>query len=460
MAGKHSLEKSPSRHRATQATLLGIGILTGMTLVTTPTACNAGSVRISREPLAQTGENDVSSSTAPFLDEDRLDVEPKIEQKASNRESTVSGEDPILVKSDASLFQLRSEPEFCAGLKAGECLTLVIQVPGSVLQSSLGLGVLGLTLASRSYSDVMHRTCSEGLKVGLPVIEAGLPLVRRNGVAKALFSSFKRTRCLYQVLTDESQVAPRLASNETGLKVRLVDFNLQGTALSSNPVVGKFEFNESRMATSFHDVSLRVPSDSQSTDWEPVRGGWNLFDTATYSGIFKTSTVNVVVNRGLVFKASGFGIASYLNTVVEPFLTESSRTQSLVKAKAQIEMMRMAVRSLRQGRSMVTSSLVLLGMGLDAIKQLCSAPGSDCRVQNSERDLVSQLDATFENGQPLESQSKALLIDALKYVPLGLLRAVFEHADERALVAQLKPATEPFDKSASAVSSPSSPAGR
>jgi|GEM_PF-624538 len=459
MAGKQALEKSRSKHRATQATFLGLGMLTGITLVTTPTACNAGSVRISREPLAQTGENDISSTTAP-LDEERLDVESKIEQIASNREATVSGEDPVLVKSDATLFQMKSEPEFCAGLKAGECLTLVIQVPGSVLQSSLGLGVLGLTLASKSYSDLMHRTCSEGLNVGLPVIEAGLPLLRRNGVAKALFSSFKRTRCLYQVLTDESQVAPRLASNETGLKVRLVDFNLQGTAISSNPVVGKFEFNESKMATSFHDVSLRVPSDSQSTDWEPVRGGWNLFDTATYSGIFKTSNVNVVVNRGLVFKASGFGIASYLNTVVEPFLTESTRTQSLVKAKAQIEMMRMAVRSLRQGRSMVTSSLVLLGMGLDAIKQVCSAPGSDCRVQNSERDLVSQLDANFENGQPLESQSKALLIDALKYVPLGLLRAVFEHADERALVAQLKPTTEPFGKSASGVSSPSAPAGR
>lgn len=459
MAGKQTLEKRQSKHRSTQATLLGLGMLTGITLVSTPTACNAGSVRISREPLARTGENDISSSTAP-LEEERLEVEPKIEQIASSRETTVSGEDPVLVKSDATLFQLKSEPEFCAGLKAGECLTLVIQVPGSVLQSSLGLGVLGLTLASKSYSDLMHRTCSEGLKVGLPVIEAGLPLLRRNGVAKSLFSPFKKTRCLYQVLTDESQLPPRLASNETGLKVRLVDFNLQGAAISTNPVIGKFEFKESKMATSFHDVSVRVPSDSQSTDWEPVRGGWNFFDTATYSGIFKTSNVNVTVNRGLVFRANGFGIASYLNTVVEPFLTESTRTQSLVKAKAQIEIMRMAVRSLRQGRSVVTSSLVLVGMGLDAIKQLCSAPGSDCRVQNSERDLVSQLDAAFENGQPLESQSKALLIDALKYVPLGLLRAVFEHADERAFVAQFKPASEFAGTGGSAVSSPSAPAGR
>jgi hypothetical protein len=159
MAEKQTLEKNRSKHRATQSALLGLGILTGMTLVSTPTACNAGSVRISREPLAQTGENDISSSTTP-LNEERLEVEPKIEQIASNREATVSGEDPVLVKSDATLFQLKNEPEFCAGLKAGECLTLVIQVPGSVLQSSLGLGVLGLTLASKSYNDLMHRTCS------------------------------------------------------------------------------------------------------------------------------------------------------------------------------------------------------------------------------------------------------------------------------------------------------------
>jgi hypothetical protein len=427
------------KRKMMQALCLGVGVLTGVTLVSAPVACNPGNVRISREPMAQTGDKDVNSS-GPTLNEERLEVAPEIEQVAANTEPTVSGEDPRLIKSDPSLFAVKAEPEFCAGLKPGECLTLVIQVPSTLLQSSLGLGVLGLSLASKSYSDLLHRTCGEGLKVGLPVIEAGLPLFRRNGVAKSLFSGFKRTRCLYQVLTDESDVPPQLGSNETGLKVRLVDFTLNGSAVSTNPVIGKFEFKESKLNTSFHDVAVRIPKADQSTSWEPVRGGWNVFDMATYSGIFKTSNVNVTVSRGLVFKANGFGIASYLNTVIEPFLNESTRAQSLVKARAQVEMMRMAVRSLRQGKSVVTSSLVLLGMGLDAIKQLCNAPGSDCKVQNSEKDLVTQLNASFDNGEPLESSSKALLIDALKYVPLGLVRAVFEHADEKALVSQMRPA--------------------
>ncbi|MBM3381862.1 MAG: hypothetical protein FJY29_05415 [Betaproteobacteria bacterium] len=433
-----NFNNASGKRKITQALCLGVGLLTGVTLVSTPTACNPGNVRISREPLAQTGEQDIDSRS-PSINEERLEVEPEIEQVSANTEPTVSGEDPRLIKSDASLFAVKAEPEFCSGLKPGECLTLVIQVPSTLLQSSLGLGVLGLSLASKGYNDLLHRTCGEGLKVGLPVIEAGLPLVRRNGVAKGLFGGFKRARCLYQVLTDEGQLPPQLSSNETGLKVRLVDFTLSGSAISTNPVIGKFEFKESKLNTRFHDVSLRIPQAGQSTTWEPVRGGWNIFDTATYSGIFKTSNVNVTVNRGLVFKANGFGIASYLNTVVEPFLDESTRTQSLVKARAQVEMMRMAVRALRQGKSMVTSSLVLVGMGLDAIKQLCSSPGSDCRVQNSERDLVTQLNASFDNGEPLESNSKALLIDALKYVPLGLVRAVFEHADEKALVAQMRP---------------------
>lgn len=449
-----------ARMRRTKFLLLCVGFVTGMTLVSTPTACNAGQVRITREPMAQPGDNLTQAGNTP-LDSDRVEVAPEIEQVASRPEETVSGEDPVLVRSDATLFQVKPEPSFCDGLKAGECLTLVVQVPGSVLQSNLGLGVLGLALASPSYSDLLHRTCSEGLKVGLPVIEAGLPLLRRSGVAKSLFSPFKRVRCLYQVLTDETQRAPQLASNETGLKVRLVDFSLQGSALSSNPVIGKLEFKESKMLTSFHDVSVRVPSSEQSTDWEPVRGGWNFFDTATYSGVFKTSGVNVTVQRGLSFKVNGFGLSNYLGSVIEPFLNESTRTGSLVKAKAQVEMIRMAVRSLRQGRSVVTSSLVLIGMGLDAIKNLCSTPGSDCRPQHSERDLVVQLNDVFENGQPLESHSKALLIDALKYVPLGLVRAIYEHADEKAFVAQLRPVSASAGANpATRAPVPASPTGR
>jgi hypothetical protein len=443
------------KRKLMQALCLGVGLVTGVTLVSAPTGCNPGNVRISREPMAQTGERDVESGS-PSINEARLEVEPEIEQVAANTEPTVSGEDPRLIKSDPSLFVVKAEPEFCAGLKPGECLTLVIQVPSTLLQSSLGLGVLGLGLASKSYSELLHRTCSEGLKVGLPVIEAGLPLFRRNGVAKGLFGGFKRARCRYQVLTDESDVPPQLGSNETGLKVRLVDFTLNGAAVSTNPVIGKFEFKESKLNTSFHDVAVRIPQADQSTSWEPVRGGWNIFNTATYSGIFKTSNVNVTVSRGLAFKANGFGIASYLNTVIEPFLNESTRTQSLVKARAQVEMMRMAVRSLRQGKSMVTSSLVLLSVGLDAIKQLCSHPGSDCKVQNSDKDLVTQLNASFDNGEPLESNSKALLIDALKYVPLGLVRAVFEHADEKALIAQMRPVTPPAP--APAAPAPAAPA--
>lgn len=416
--------------------LLGC-VLTGMSLVSTPTACGTNA-RISREPIAQVGDNDVTNVPNPLLDTGRVEVEPEISRLTPVREETVSGIEPSAIKSDAALFQAKPEPAFCAGLKPGECLTLIVQVPGSVLQSSLGLGALGLSLASPSYNSLLHRTCSEGLKVGLPVVEAGLPIIRRSGVAKKLFQPFKRVRCIYQVLTDEGAQPPKTESNETALKVRLVDFSLNGNAVSTNPVIGKFEFNESKMLTRFHDVSINVPTGALAGEWQPVRGGWNIFDTATYSGIFKTSDVNVTVARGLSFKANGFGITSYMNQVLEPFLNDSTRTQSLAKAKAQVEMMRMAVRNLRQGKSVVNSSLVLVGMGLDAIKDLCQSPGSDCKVAGKDTDLVSILNESFDNGRPLESASKALLIDALKYVPLGVVRAVYEHADEKSFVAQME----------------------
>jgi hypothetical protein len=416
-------------------------MLTGMSLVSTPTACGTNA-KITREPIAKLGDNDVANAPSPVNDPSRVEVEPSISRLSPVREETVSGVDPGSIKSDPSLFESRPQPAFCSGVNAGECLTLVIQVPGSVLQSSLGLGALGLALASPGYNALLHRTCSEGLKVGLPVVESGLPIMRRSGVAKKLFSPFKKARCLYQVLTDESQVLPALEANETAIKVRLVDFTLNGNALSTNPVIGKFEFSESKMLTRFHDVSVNVPTGTYAGEWQPVRGGWNFFDTATYSGIFKTSDVNVTVARGLTFKVNGFGVAAYMNQVMEPFLNDSTRTQSLVKARAQIEMMRMAVRSLRQGKSVVTSSLVLLGMGLDAIKDLCATPGSDCRVEGKNTDLVSGMNVLFDDGQPLASSSKALLIDALKYVPLGLVRALYEHADEKTFVAQMQDGLE------------------
>ncbi|MEN9824875.1 MAG: hypothetical protein RI953_620 [Pseudomonadota bacterium] len=417
--------------------LMLVALFAGISLVSTPTACGTNA-RVSRDPIATVGDNEVSTSPGTVSDPSRVEVEPTIANVSPVREQTVSGADPASIKSDTSLFKTAAQPKFCEGVKAGECLSLVIQVPGSVLQSSLGLGALGLSLAAPGYNALLHRTCTEGLKVGLPVIEAGLPIMRRTGAAKKMFSSFKRVRCLYQVLTDDVMLPPTMESNETGLKVRLVDFSLSGSAISTNPVIGKFEFKESKMLNRFHDVAVSVPVGPMAGEWQPVRGGWNVFDTATYSGIFKTSDVGVTISRGLSFKANGFGIASYMNQVLEPFLNDSTRTQSLVKAKAQVEMMRMAVRNLRQGKAPVTSALVLVGMGLDAIKDLCKTPGSDCRVQGSGTDLVASLDDAFDNGQPLESSSKALLIDAFKYVPLGLVRAVFEHADEKALVSQMQ----------------------
>lgn len=423
------------RDAASRASLL-LGVITGALLVVAPTACGIERIKVNRDPLIQNSDSETAES-GQNLDENRLEVENDIEEFAVPERPTLESESLNGARSDRTLFKLKYDSNFCSGLRAAECLTFVIQVPGTMLQSSLGLGALGLALASKGYSDLLHRTCSEGLKVGLPVVEAGLPLLRRNGSAKRLFSSYKRVRCLYQVLTDESDQAPSLAPNETGIKVRLVDFNLNGSAISSNPVIGRFEFNESKMVTSFHDVALRVPDLGGVAEWVPVRGGWNPFDSATYSGVFKTSSVNVVVNRGLVFKANGFGIASYLNTVLEPFLDESKKTEALVKANAQIEMMRMAVKSLRQGRNVVTSSLVLVGMGFDAIKQLCSTPGSDCKVRGTGKDLVEEMNTAFVNGEPLDSRSKALLVDALKYVPVGLLRAVYTHADEKSFVEQM-----------------------
>ncbi|MEN9810270.1 MAG: hypothetical protein RLZZ488_1837 [Pseudomonadota bacterium] len=432
-----ALGEQKSRIRSSHWPLFVGAFACGMSLVSTPTACGTNA-RISREPIAQVGDNDVSTSTESSGDSSRIEVDPQISNSSPLREETVSGAEPAAIRSDKQLFEPKVAPAFCSGLKAGECLTLVIQVPGSVLQSSLGLGALGLALASPSYNALLHRTCSEGLKVGLPVVEAGLPIIRRNGVAKKLFSPFKRARCVYQVLTEESELPPAPEPNETSLKIRLVDFSLSGSAISTNPVIGRFEFKESRMQNRFHDVSVNVPNGAMAGEWQPVRGGWNLFDTATYSGIFKTSDVNITIARGLTFKVNGFGLAAYMNQVLEPFLNESTQTQSLVKARAQIEMMRMAVRSLRQGKSPVTSSLVLIGMGLDAIKDLCKTPGSDCSVQGKNTDLVSELEVSFDNGQPLQSSSKALLIDALKYVPLGLVRAVFEHSDEKTFVNQMQ----------------------
>ncbi|NBO38997.1 hypothetical protein EBU99_10485 [bacterium] len=198
----HSNRSGKNMHRV----LMGLSLLTGFSLVSTPTACGT-SARLSREPIAETGDNLVTNA-GNSNDNGRVEVEPQIAQVSPLREATVSGEDPLAVRSDAKIFEVKDNPSFCSGLQAGECLTLVIQVPSSLVQSSLGLGALGLALAAKDYNDLLHRTCSEGLRVGLPVIEAGLPVTRRNGVARKLFSPFKRARCVYQVLASESVVPP------------------------------------------------------------------------------------------------------------------------------------------------------------------------------------------------------------------------------------------------------------
>jgi hypothetical protein len=332
------------------------------------------------------------------------------------------------------------DKDFCKGLPHGSCFTLVIQIPSPMLAQSLGLSVINVGQFSPNYRGILSRTCNEGLDVGWRHLlsDQGVGPVHKQGTLRKAFPHVKRVRCVLQNVTTEEAPPPSLARNEHGISIRMVDFGLESKSSSTSPAFGKFEFKQARMVFKFRDPYAYVRGAKGAKEWRPV-AGYDLFNVARQTGVFPAATKRVNFSDNMTFDFNMQGSARYVHHVLMPVIDSASKGEGLGKLGLQLAVMRNQLALIAAGSNPVVPALILAGIGIDAVRDLCAFEESDCRIRNSTENVGGVIARTYASRSPIPSETKATFVDGTKYIPFAIMSAVVEGMDKKAFLAMTKP---------------------
>ena len=342
------------------------------------------------------------------------------------------------------------DPNFCKGLLGGACFTLILQIPSPMLAQSIGLTTLNLVQFSPTYRGVLARTCNEGLSVSWNHLlsDQGVSPLHKQGSLRRAFPRVTRTRCILQHVTSEDTSPVNLAANEHGLAVRVVDFGLESQSSSISPAFGKFEFKKARMAFKFRDPLAFVPKIhggpagqagglntgiETGREWRPV-AGFDALNVFRQTGVFPTAAKRIHFAENLAFDFNLQGSARYVNHVLMPVIDSASNGQGLGKLGLQLAVLRKQLVIIAGGANPVVPALVLAGIAIDAVRDLCAFEASDCKIRTTGENVAEVIERTYRAGSPIPSETKATFIDATKYIPFAIMSAVVEGMDKQAYV--------------------------
>lgn len=371
--------------------------------------------------------NEPSFSRASGLS--RLLAESSSQSGGAGQPTSAQPQPPAL----PSMQQSHFDPKFCEGAVYGTCLTLIIQIPAAHLQISPGLSTLNLVQAAPTYSGLFERACNEGLQVSMPSIARGGP-----GRSRVL-GAVTKSRCIVQSLSDEVSPLPKLGASEIGLKVRFVSFDLAGNASQTSPAFGTLAFEQSRMDLKFHDAHLFARG-----SWQPIMGSVNFWNMLNYAGVFGTARATVKFNESLTFKFNGNGTAAYLRSVLAPVFQAAKSGQGLGELGSEIVVVQQAVAAIAAGSNPVVPAVILVAVAADAIHDLCTHEQSSCAIKGQATNVRDVFLAKVGRSEVVTSETRAALVDGLKFLPYAVLKGVFENANIGDLESKLDLPTRPF----------------
>jgi hypothetical protein len=325
------------------------------------------------------------------------------------------------------------DPKFCDGLSYGECLTLVVQIPGAQLQIDPGLSALNLLESAPGYKGLLGKACGEGLMVGT------YHLANRAPGRHRVLGKVQRTRCVFQALTDESTVLPALAENEFGFSVRLIGLELLSKSSSTAPALGTIDFSRNQLQLRFHDAKVFGQG-----KWQPVRGARTLWNVANYSGIFGTARASISFDQTMKIDFDAAGASAYLSGVIAPLLESARKGEGLGELAGEILVIRQAAAAIAAGSNPVVPALILIGVAFDAVRDLCEHEASDCSIKNSDGSVRDAFANETRNGYVIPSETRAVLFNGLKHVPFAVLQGLMQHANFNELETSLNLPTKPF----------------
>jgi hypothetical protein len=162
--------------------------------------------------------------------------------------------------------------------------------------------------------------------------------------------------------------------------------------------------------------------------------GYDMVNIFRQTGVFPTATKRVNFSDSLSFDFNLQGSARYVQHVLMPVLDSVSKGEGLGKLGFQLALVRKQLSLLAAGSNPVVPALILAGIGVDAVRDLCTFEASDCRIKTTGENVVDIISRTYRSSSPIPSETKATFVDGTKYIPFAIMSAVVEGMDKKAYI--------------------------
>lgn len=397
--------------------------------------------RSNEKPAGEKPEVDVTLGSEQTL-EPAADESPSVEvptqdtvQEQPAEESVTPVDEPRDEAPAISPQPLAEAAPFCVDRQAGECLSVVLRVPSSELESSLGIGTMNLMQVSKNFAVAIQEACQEGIEIYTDII---LPAGR---VKEDTIARVKEARCLVDFIHEEGQALPQLSANEIGLAIRLVDLNVVGQTRVTKPPFVTVSLDNAKLTAQMRDPKIfSIPKGETVAKWRHLRGNHTIVDQITgvpNHGIFGTATMEFNFNASLAMRFDGDRTIAFLNSVFQTNpTTGETPAQAVTGFLTQAGQALSAISTATGAVPQIGAVVMMVTIGMDALRYVCSRDGVECKISRSELQAVENIHTQMGN-TAVDARSKALFMDGMKHMPAGIVETIFANADQRDIKAKL-----------------------
>ncbi|MBM4253505.1 MAG: hypothetical protein FJ146_16170 [Deltaproteobacteria bacterium] len=298
---------------------------------------------------------------------------------------------------------------FCKGMEAGSCFTLLMRIPREDLIQDLGLATLAVGAESRSFRAKLEESCQTAWTDYRQkhLNSAIRPL--RNSLAQKI----KKMRCVFLFMGEEVAAENlKLAPNEIAVSVRLT----------------KFDINANTKGAQVRGIGLNLTSIDAVTDYrsaflysgEDVRkdhAGWTMAEGLGVNPI----RLKARLEKDVTWAIDPGAILENLDKITQ---TEAGADDRL---KSFLDQARGALTAVRSLENPIQSSIAVVTIGYNAVRGLCGEDMAKCKVTNNDELRTPSIKDDLSDLVPSSETNELLRLAMIRSIQ-GVLDSVLTDA--------------------------------
>lgn len=327
-------------------------------------------------------------------------------------EDITLGPAPVQTPGTIQKEKIARNKDFCLKKSPEQCFTLILRIPSSDIIKDFGFSSLAMASGSPSFQKKLEEVCYGAWNHYKTSYEtAVLRPVRQKWVNK--IADFQ---CVYDFFSEEYiKEDASLPKGQSGASVRLTQFKVESVSTSADLNYVNFGLETTKLNLSYRSAFVKGPGSHGS--WQPIKG----------LGVAPKPIVRKI-GRDFVWKI----VPERIEELVSQIDVAQVNDQTDQATKNFFKGAQTFVKDTLEAKTPFGPSLLLLGMGYHAWRDLCGGDQKRCHFSQTS---TSKTIPTFEAAGELAPSSEANEFFRLTMIAMveGVLDSIFESSEEQQL---------------------------